>query len=89
MGPELGIRPDAVVSTIPGFLDPDRDHVRFAGNIPELNGRAVASELQARTGIPITLERDAILSLRGEWRGGESVGCVLRDRGRRGVPPRR
>lgn len=71
---ELDLRPEAIVASIPGLLDPDRDLVRFAGNIPEFNGRRVASELQARTGLPVTLERDAILSLRGEWRAGAGKG---------------
>lgn len=71
---ELGLDPEAVVSSVPGFLDPDRDLVRFAGNIPELGGRRLASELRARTGLPVILERDAILSLRGEWRAGAGRG---------------
>ncbi|MCA9840166.1 MAG: ROK family protein, partial [Trueperaceae bacterium] len=71
---ELGIKPDAVVSSVPGFLDPDRDLVRFAGNIPELNGRRLATELRELTGIPVILERDAIISLRGEWRAGAGKG---------------
>lgn len=74
IGEELGSRPDAIVSTVPGFLDPDRDLVRFAGNIPEFNGRRVASELSARTGVPVTLDRDAIMSLRGEWQAGAGRG---------------
>lgn len=73
-GAELVAAPDAVVATIPGFLDPDRDLVRFAGNIPELNGRRVASELRAKLGIPVTLERDAIMALRGEHRAGAGRG---------------
>jgi allose kinase len=74
VGAELVGEPDAVVATIPGFLDRDRDLVRFAGNIPELNGRRVASELRAKVGIPVTLERDAIMALRGEHRAGAGAG---------------
>ena len=74
IGSELIGEPDAVVATIPGFLDPNRDLVRFAGNIPELNGRRVASELQSKVGMPVTLERDAIMALRGEHRAGAGSG---------------
>jgi predicted NBD/HSP70 family sugar kinase len=74
IGTDLVGKPEAVVATVPGFLDPDRDLVRFAGNIPELNGRRVASELQAKIGIPVALERDAIMALRGEHRAGAGVG---------------
>ena len=74
IGSELVGEPDAVVATIPGFLDPNRDLVRVAGNIPELNGRRVASELRAKIGVPVTLERDAIMALRGEHRAGAGGG---------------
>lgn len=74
IGAELVGKPDAVVATIPGFLDPDHDLVRFAGNIPELNGRRVASELRFSLGMPVTLERDAIMALRGEHREGTGRG---------------
>ncbi|MCX7890399.1 MAG: ROK family protein [Rhodobacteraceae bacterium] len=74
VGAELGITPDAIVATVPGFLDPDHDLVRFAGNLPELNGRRVASELRALTGVPVMLERDAVLTLVGEWAAGAGRG---------------
>lgn len=74
MANRFGFAPDAVVSSIPGFLDPDRDLVRFAGNIPEFNGRKVRSELQHLTGLKVTLERDSILSLLGEWKSGAGKG---------------
>jgi len=61
---------DAVVATVPGFLAPDLDRVHFAGNIPQLNGKRLGSELSARLRIPVYLERDAILLLQGEWQAG-------------------
>lgn len=67
---ELGIRPEAIVSTVPGFVDPDLDFIHFAGNVPELNGRRLATELSARLGTAVYLERDSILLLRGEWVAG-------------------
>lgn len=70
MSAEFGVMPEVVVATVPGFLDTDRDLVRFAGNIPEFNGRRLASELKAKTGIRVVLERDSIMSLRGEWKSG-------------------
>lgn len=70
----LGLAPQAIVASVPGFLDPDRDLVRTAGNIPEFNGRRLASELSALTGLPVTLERDAILTLLGEWWAGAGRG---------------
>ncbi|SKA82883.1 allose kinase [Thiothrix eikelboomii] len=71
---ELGLSPQAVVATVPGLLDPNRDLVRFAGNIPEFNGRLLASQLMELVGIPVILERDAIISLRGEWQAGAGSG---------------
>jgi len=63
-------RLDAVVATVPGFLDPDLDRVHFAGNILQLNGKRLGSELAAQLHIPVYLERDAILLLQGEWQAG-------------------
>jgi allose kinase len=60
------IEPARVVVTVPGFIDRDFDHVLSAANVPELNGIALASELQARIGIPVRLERDVVLQLLGE-----------------------
>lgn len=74
VGAEILGGADAVVASVPGFLDPDRDLVRYAGNIPEFNGLRLASELSDRTGIPVTLERDAVMSLRGEWQAGAGRG---------------
>jgi len=58
---------DAVVATIPGLLAPDLNQVLFSGNIPQLNGRYLATELSAQLQLPVYLERDVILLLQGEW----------------------
>ena len=60
---DAGLPPWAIVATVPGFIDTDFDRVLFAGNIPGLNGRLLASELSRRVGCPVLLERDAILAL--------------------------
>jgi len=70
----LGVTPGKIVSTVPGFLDPDHDLVHYAGNIQNLNNRRLASELAARTGIPVVLERDSVMSLMGEWTSGAAQG---------------
>jgi len=71
---ETGIAPDLVVSTVPGFLDTDEDRVLFAGNVQELNGLRLATELGARVGIPVILERDSVLALVGETLAGVGRG---------------
>ncbi len=71
----LGVKPAKIVSTIPGFLNPDHDLVHYAGNIQNLNERRVASELSARIGIPVLLERDAVMILLGEWLAGAAKGA--------------
>jgi len=61
---------DAVVATVPGLLDSDLDKVHFSGNIPQLNGRRLATELFAQLDLPVYLERDVILLLQGQWAKG-------------------
>jgi len=61
---------DAVVATVPGLLNRDRDQVHFSGNIPSLNGRCLATELSAQLQLPVYLEHDVILLLQGEWLSG-------------------
>lgn len=75
---EAKLQPHTIVSTVPGFLDKAARHVLLAVNIPELNGCALVDELARETGIPVILERDAVLALMGEHaaggcRGAESV----------------
>lgn len=73
---ENGLFFDAVVLTIPGFIDTDFDVVLHAANLPQLNGVAVASGLGARLGVPVLLERDAVLLLQGERAAGSAMGCA-------------
>lgn len=72
---EAGLRPRFVVATVPGFIAADGDHVLFAGNVPSLNGRALARELGQATGCTVLLERDAVLLLTGEALAGAARGC--------------
>ncbi len=69
---EAKLKPHTIVSTVPGFLDKTARHVLLAVNIPELNGCALVDELAHETGIPVILERDAVLALMGEHAAG---GC--------------
>ncbi|MBV9705171.1 MAG: ROK family protein [Methylobacteriaceae bacterium] len=71
---EAGIRPAMIVATVPGFIDRDFDRVLHAANIPELNGRLMASELSSALGLPVRLERDVALQLLGECRAGAAAG---------------
>ncbi len=70
-----GLAFDAVVMTVPGFVDRDFDHVLYAANLPEFNGLPLASGLVQRLGVPVVLERDAVLLLQGEQENGVAQGC--------------
>ena len=76
---ESCLEPAAVVSTVPGFLDAQQNRVLHAANIPELNGLLLATELGHRIGLPVLLERDAVLALMGEHVAGvcQGAGSVL------------
>ena len=69
-----GLSPALVVATVPGLLDADFDTVLRAANLPELEGRRFASELAERLGVPVVLERDAVLQLLGERAAGAARG---------------
>jgi allose kinase len=71
---ELGLWPMRVVATVPGFIDRSFDRVLHAANVPELNGRRMASELSQALGLPVRLERDVVLQLLGECRAGAAIG---------------
>jgi allose kinase len=71
---EAAVDPYCAVVTVPGFIDRDFDRVIHAANVPELNGRRVASELTQILGISVTLERDVVLQLLGESRAGTVIG---------------
>jgi allose kinase len=71
---EFGLWPTRVVATVPGFIDRSFDRVLYAANVPELNGRSMASELSQLLGLPVRLERDVVLQLLGECRAGAAIG---------------
>jgi allose kinase len=68
------IVPAQVVATVPGFIDRDFDTIVQAANIPELNGRRLASELREALDTDVVLERDVVLQLLGESRAGIAAG---------------
>jgi len=76
---ESGLKPEAIVSTVPGFLDTKEERVLYAANIPELNGCLLAEALGQLTGLRVVLERDAVLALIGEYVAGvcQCVNSVL------------
>lgn len=63
---ESGVRPQAIVAAVPGFIDTDDDCILYAANIMGLNGRRLGTELSQLVGIPVLLVRDAVLALTGE-----------------------
>jgi predicted NBD/HSP70 family sugar kinase len=61
---------DGVVVGVPGVTGAEDGRLQLAGNVPGLEGRPFAAELQARLGLPITLENDINLAALGErWLG--------------------
>lgn len=68
------LEPEQAVVTVPGFIDTDFDRVLFAANVPELNGRCLATELSSALGMAVQLERDVVLQLLGECRRGIAAG---------------
>lgn len=71
---EAGLSPGRVVATVPGFIDLDGDRVLAVANVPELNGRRLATDLSAALGLDVVLERDVTLQLLGERRNGVALG---------------
>ncbi|MDF0504636.1 ROK family protein [Burkholderia cenocepacia] len=67
---EAGLKPAAIAAAVPGFIDTDYDRVLHAENVAGLNDRWLGTELGARLGCPVVLERDAVLALTGEVRAG-------------------
>ena len=61
---------DGVVVGVPGVVGRGRDACGSPTNVPGLEGRAFGAELEARLGLPVTLENDINLAALGEqWRG--------------------
>jgi predicted NBD/HSP70 family sugar kinase len=57
---------DGVVVGVPGVAGAQDGMLRLAANVPGLDGRPFAAELNARLGLPITLENDINLAALGE-----------------------
>jgi len=61
---------DGVVAGVPGVIEAPDGKVGLAGNIAGLEGLAIGSVLEARLGVPVTVENDVNLAAVGEhWRG--------------------
>ena len=61
---------DGVVVGIPGVVEPDGGRINLTTNVPGLEERPFAAELQERLGLAVTLENDINLAALGEhWRG--------------------
>lgn len=71
---EAGVSPARLVATVPGFIDRDGDTILHTANVTALNGLPLASRLSAALGLPVTLERDAVLQLLGEAAAGAVAG---------------
>ena len=65
---------DAVVLGVPVSLDRDMDTVLSSPNITQLEGAKLATQLEARLGKPVRLERDIVLLLLGEQHSGAAQG---------------
>ncbi|MCQ9336797.1 ROK family protein [Corynebacterium phoceense] len=64
----------AVGLAIAGFIDPDRELVRFAPHLPWRDATVRAS-LQSHLDIPVVIEHDANSAAWGEWRFGAGRGA--------------
>jgi predicted NBD/HSP70 family sugar kinase len=65
---------DGVVVGVPGVTGAGDGTLQLAANVPGLEGRPFRAELQARLGLPITLENDINLAALGERRLGVARG---------------
>jgi len=63
-----------LVTTVPGFIGLDFDEVLHSSNMPELRGIHLRTELQSLLGQPVIVERDAVLTLLGEYESGVARG---------------
>ncbi|QGU05026.1 ROK family protein [Corynebacterium comes] len=66
--------PAAVGLAVAGFLDPQRETVRFAPHLPWRDA-PVRARLAERIGLPVTLEHDANSAAWGEYRFGAAQGA--------------
>lgn len=74
VGAEADLDVSTWVVTVPGFIARDRDTVVHAANVPELNGRRLATDLSSALDADVVLERDVVLQLLGECRAGSVKG---------------
>lgn len=51
----------------PGFIDPDSRAVTLSPNLPGLRDADIAKPLANRTGVPVTIENDALAAAYGEY----------------------
>jgi len=65
---------DETVVGIPGVVEQETGAVRLATNVPGLDGRRYATDLEARLGERVTLENDVNLAALGERRLGVAQG---------------
>jgi len=65
---------DETVVGIPGVVEQETGAVRLATNVPGLDGRRYAADLEARLGERVTLENDVNLAALGERRLGVAQG---------------
>ena len=68
--------PAAVGLAVAGFLDPQRETVRFAPHLP-WRDTPVRARLAGRIGLPVTLEHDANSAAWGEYRFGAARGAGI------------
>jgi allose kinase len=67
--------PAGIVVGVPGFLDATRRVVMSTPNIAALSGVPLADRLAAACGLPVWLEHDATLLVRGEHAAGAAAGA--------------
>lgn len=66
--------PGAVGLAVAGFLDPQRETVRFAPHLPWRDS-AVRARMEERLGLPVVMEHDANAAAWGEYRFGAAQGA--------------
>lgn len=66
------LRLDGTVVTVPGFIGTDFDRILRCDNVKELQGMLLGSTLNKVLKVPIVLERDTILLLKGEHAAGSA-----------------
>lgn len=71
---ECALKDYSLVITVPGFIDLDFDTILHSNNIPELRGIRLCTELQSFLGQQVIVERDAVLTLLGEYDRGVARG---------------